>query len=116
MTEISLSLLSNIPSMVAWLIGVTLAIKMLRREGSKAERLLLIGCSLMLAEKFINPLLSGVVQSVMLEMIEQNTSRVVTAQTMGLIRLPLVVLTIVGLVCLLWAFWLKFWVKKREAV
>ncbi len=112
MAEIGLSLLGNIPGMVAWLTGVTLAIIMLRRGGAKAEILLLIGCGLMLAEKLINPLLSGLVRWVMSE---QGMSNVVTAQTMGLVRLPLVIMTIGALVCLIWAFWLKFWVKRKEA-
>ncbi len=111
MTEIGLSLLSNIPGMVAWFSGVMLAIIMLRRGGAKAEILLLIGCSLMLAEKLINPLLSGLVRWVMSEQVMSN---VVTAQTIGLVRLPLAVLSIAALVCLIWAFWLKFRIKRRE--
>ena len=112
MAEIGLSLLRNIPDLVAWLTGITLAIIMLRRGGAKAEKLLLIGCGLMLAVSLINPLLTGLVKWLMSG---RGMSNITTAQTMGLVRLPLAILSIAALVCLIWAFWLKFRLKRREA-
>ncbi len=111
MEDIGLSLLRNIPGIVAWLIGIILAIIMLRRGGAKAEKLLLIGCSLMLANKLISPLMSGLVRWAMYD---QSMSRVALSQAIGLASLPLAVLSIASLVCLIWAFWLKFRVMRQE--
>ncbi|MFC2072670.1 hypothetical protein ACFLUU_08260 [Chloroflexota bacterium] len=85
---------------------------MVRWGGGKAEKLFLIGCSLIFTSELANPLVGGLVKWLISE---RNMSRLATAQTMGLARLPLAILGLAGFVCLIWAFWLRFRVKRREA-
>ena len=113
MTEIETSLLRNIPELVAWLIGIVLAVLMVRRGGSKAEKLLLAGCSLMFTHSLASPLIGGVVQWLASE---QGMSNIYTAQTMGIARLiPGLLFGLTGFVCLVWAFWIRFRKGRREA-
>ena len=103
---VEISMLRYIPELVAWGIGIALAVLMVRRRGGKAEKLFLVGCSLMFAVQLARPLLSELMQSLMSK---QGMSNIDIAKTMGLaINLPFSVLTIAGLVCLVWAFWVRF--------
>jgi len=101
--------LRHIPELVAWAIGIALAIIMVRRGGSKAEKLLLSGCCLMFVIALIHPFLSGLVQWMRYEQILNS------AQSIGILySIPLGVLGIAGFVCLVIAFWLRFWRRKPE--
>jgi len=103
---IEISVFRYIPEIMAWGIGIVLAVLMLRQSGGKAEKLLLAGCSLMFFTKLASPLLHELVQ--WLEA-ERGMSNIDIAQTMGLaINLPFTILSIAGLVCLVWAFWMRF--------
>ena len=53
------SLLRHTPELLGWLVGVILALRMLRRGGGKAEKLFLIGCGLMFMTQIVIPFLSG---------------------------------------------------------
>ncbi|MFC1892996.1 hypothetical protein ACFLYR_03015 [Chloroflexota bacterium] len=108
-----LNMLRYAPELVAWLAGVVLAVIMVRRGGGKAEKLLLVGCSLMFAAKLATPLLYELVQGLLSE---QDIGNVAIAQSMGLIvSQPLFTLSLAGLICLFYAFWVKFWAKKQES-
>jgi len=97
------TLLGNIPILLAWLVGIALAVRMLRRGGAKAERLLLIGCSLMFVAQIASPFLTGL--SLWL-VHEQGMSR---ASASGLaISLPISILSMAGIVCLVYAFWTRW--------
>lgn len=101
------SLLQHIPELLAWLVGVVLAVHMLRRGSGKAEKLFLAGCCLMLAVQLASPLLSGLVSLLL-------RSGWRSPQTPALVlQLPVAVLGLAGIVCLVYAFWLRFWVRKR---
>ncbi len=95
--------LGNIPILLAWLVGIVLAVRMIKRGGGKAEKLLLIGCSLMFVAQVVKPFLTGLA----LWMVqEQGMSR---ASASGLaLSLPIGILGMAGIICLIWAFWLKF--------
>ena len=99
------ALLFKSPMLVAWIVGIVLAARMLKKGGGKAERLLLIGCCLMLAETLI----SSFTQVLLLWLIGE---RKVTAQdigfTMSIARIPLGIISLAGIVCLVYAFWIKF--------
>jgi len=111
MTEIGLSLFKDIPYIMAWFIGIVLSVKMLKTGGGRVEKLLLIGCCLMLAEIIIRPFIALGVEWFISG---QNLSNTAGAQVMGLARFPTVLLNFTAFVCLVWAFWLKFRVKKQE--
>jgi hypothetical protein len=109
---VEISMLRYIPELVAWGVGIVLAILMVRRGGIKAEKLLLAGCSLMFAVKLATPLLSELAQRLASE---RGMSNIAIAQAMGwAVSLPMSVLIIAGLVCLVIAFWLRFRAGRRK--
>ena len=109
---VEISMLRYIPELVAWGVGIVLAVLMVRRGGGKAEKLLLAGCSLMFVVKLAAPLLNEFVQWLGAE---RGMSNIDIAQTMGLaINLPFTILSIAGFVCLVIAFWVRFRTRKQE--
>jgi len=103
------SLLGSSPILVAWLVGIVLAVRMVRRGGGKAEHLLLIGCSLMFVAQIIRPFLTALTLWLVHE---QGMTR---AGASGLaLSLPISILSMAGIICLIYAFWVKF--KAREDV
>jgi len=103
------SLLRNTPELLAWLVGIVLAVFMVRQGGGKAEKLLLAGCSLMFAIQLVGPLLSQLAQWLVSE-------RDMSLITLGLVNsLPLFTLGIAGLVCLVYAFWVRFRAGRQES-
>jgi len=106
-----ISILRYIPELVAWGIGIILAVLMVRRGGGKTEKLLLAGCALMFISALASPLLSELVQSLMFEEGMSNLSR---AQMMSLIvSLPSGILSLAGFICLVYAFWVRFKIRGR---
>jgi hypothetical protein len=103
---INISTFRYVPELIAWAIGVILAVIMVRRGGLKAEKLLLAGCSLMFAADIISLLLGCMVP----RLHEQGIS----AQQFGLIMSISGIPSLAGLVCLVWAFLAKFR-KRRQA-
>ena len=99
------ALLGNIPMLLAWLVGIILAVRMLRRGGGKAERLLLIGCSLMFLAVIVRPFLTGLVLWLVTE---RGMTR---ASASGLFSLPASILSMTGIVCLILAFWIRWRIK-----
>jgi len=108
---ISLNLPRSIPEIIAWIFGIVLAVIMLRRGGSRAEKLLLAGCSLMLFTVLANPFVQGLIQYLISK---KDTTNLYSAQTLGWISMPMTILSLGGIVCLILAFWLKFWRKRKE--
>ncbi len=108
---VEISILRYIPELLAWIVGIVLAVFMLRRGGGKAEKLLLAGCSLMFFTKLASPLLHELVQSLMSE---RGMKNIDIAQTMGWVSLPMGILGLAGLVCLVLAFWARFRAGRQE--
>jgi hypothetical protein len=105
---VEISMLRYIPELVAWGIGLVLAVIMVTRGGGKAEKLLLAGCSLMLAVE----ILPIIIFSTLLRTDELKIS----ALEMGIIQSVAVGLpSLAGLVCLVLAFWFRFRRKRPEA-
>ena len=99
------ALLGNIPMLLAWLVGIVLAVLMLRR-GGKAERLLLAGCALMFVNQIVRPFLFGLSTWLVYE---HGISR---ASAAGLIvSIPTTILSVAGIICLLLAFWTRWKTK-----
>jgi hypothetical protein len=103
-------LLSNLPGLVAWGIGVTAAVVLLRRGGGLAEKLFLAGVCLMFFTTLAGPFLQGLGTWLM----HGASSFSVGARTYGLVLLPLSVFGLAGLVCLVWGFWLRFFRPRRQ--
>ena len=99
-------LLGSIPLLLAWLIGIVLAVRMLRRGGGKAEKLLLAGCSLMFVAQIVRPFLTGLALWLVAE---HGMTR---ASASGLTySLPISILSMAGIVCLILAFWTRWRTK-----
>ncbi len=100
------SLLASIPGLLAWLTGIVLAVLMLRRGGGKAEKLLLIGCSLLFVARIVRPFLTGLALWLVAE---HGMTR---ASVVGLtLSLPIGILDMAGIICLVFAFWLRWRTK-----
>ena len=105
------SLLTSVPGLLAWLTGIVLATLMLRRGGGKAEKLLLVGCSLMLVSLIARPFLQGL--AIWLTHTAPQMDR---AQAFGLLMsLPRGILDMAGIVCLILAFWVRWRTKVNAA-
>ena len=109
MDDITSSLIRIIPSLLVWVIGLVLSIKMLRRGGSKPEKLLLAGCSLILINTILNPF-----TRILLEtwMNQEDLSFSSISGMMVWISIPRGIISLAGFICLVMAFWIKFKVKK----
>jgi len=97
------SLLISIPVILAWLVGIALATRMLVRGGGKAERLLLAGCILMVAIQIARPFLTAL----SIRLISEHG--IARASAAGLVvSLPSGILGMAGIVCLVLAFWTRW--------
>jgi hypothetical protein len=112
-STISTSLLNAVPDIIAWTLGIVLAVMMIRRGGLKPEKLLLTGCCLMSAEIVLSP----IVRELVMNWIKgNNTSALSYGQAALYITIPQLVLSLAGFICLVVAFWIKFRVKKQETM
>ena len=106
------SLLFSSPMLAAWIVGIVIAARMLKAGGGKAERLLLVGCCLMLAERLISPFSTVLV----LWLVNRQEME---AQGFGLIisivNIPLSLISLVGIVCLVYAFWIRFKSHRQQS-
>ena len=103
-----------VPELLAWAIGIVLAVIMVQRGGAGLEKLLLAGCSLM----FVAPLIGVLLNNWLNRLIqEQDTSYIEAVQSPLWIALSIAIalLSLAGLVCLVWAFFARFRTKKQEA-
>ena len=101
------NLIPAAPYLAAWIAAIVFSVIMLRRGGGRAERFLLTGSCLMLANKLFSvptvlivPLLVGSGWS---------TDRVLPI--LSGVGLLLGLVSLAGIVCLVYAFWVKFEVK-----
>ena len=100
------ALLGNILVLLAWLVGIVLAVRMLTRGGGKAEKLLLAGCSLMFVAQIVTPFLSGLMVWLVAE------RGITRASASGLaFSLPIGILSMAAIICLIFAFWTRWKTK-----
>ena len=106
--------LPNILYLVAWIIAVFFAVRMLRYQGGRAERFLLVGASLMLINSMVT-FAAAVLRPWLIVWLAQIEN------TPGPASIPPLFLAIdslrgciflAGIVCLVYAFWIKF--KARQ--
>ena len=91
--------------LVGWIIAVVLVVIMLRRGGAKAERFLLIGSSLMLFRSLIAVSTASIVTWLTTS---GEMSNVEIASVLGLFGLVRGLIGLAGIICLVYAFWIKF--------
>ena len=101
-------LVSSAPSLVGWIVAVVLATIMLRRGGSRAERFLLIGASLMLLQSLVAIPTAALGTWLMIDKGVPNVKAASVLSIYGLIR---GCIGLGGIICLVYAYWVRF--KKR---
>ena len=106
------SLLFAAPYLAAWIAAIVLSVIMLRRGGGRAERFLLAGSCVMLAQKLFNVSASTVTQLLIIpSILERGWSRAMAASMLSYISVFFGLVSLAGIVCLVYAFWIKFKVK-----
>jgi positive regulator of sigma E activity len=113
-STIEISMLRYIPELVAWAIGVILAVIMVRRGGLKAEILLLVGCSLMLLAPLTGLALNGWLVQLLREQ-DRSYIEIMRHPAWIVFNVTIALLSLGGLVCLIWAFLARFRKKQPEA-
>ena len=105
------NLIPAAPYLAAWIAAIVLSVIMLRRGGGRAERFLLIGSCLMLASKLFNvPTVLIVPLSV-----DGGWGTDGALPVFSGVNLFLGLISLAGIVCLVYAFWIKFKVKSSES-
>ena len=98
------SLIGVAPSLAVWITVIVLAIFILRRGGGRAERFLIAGASL----KLVSNLLTIPTAAIVPLLIEKGAT--ITYATSLALSYDIVrdVVSMAGIICLVWAFWIKF--------
>ena len=97
-------LVSAAPSLVAWITAIILAAVFLRRRGGRAERFLLAGAGLML----VNSLLIIPGAAVVPYLVERGATMTDASSAAWSLNLVRGVIGMAGIICLVYAFWVKF--------
>ena len=96
---------SSAPRLVGWIVAVVLAAIMLKRGGGRAECFLVIGASLMLLGSFLDiptPAIS------MWLSVTRGMTNVEAASVLSVFSLVRGCISLAGIICLVYAFWVKF--------
>ncbi len=104
-------LVSSAPSLVGWIVAIVLATIMLRRRGSRAERFLLIGASLMLVQSII-AVPSAAIGTWL--MIDRGMPSVKAASVLSIYSLIRGCIGLGGIICLVYAYWARFKMKTDQ--
>jgi len=107
-------LIGVVPALILWIAVITLATIMLRRGGGRAERFLIAGAGI----KIISNLLSVPVAFIPLWLVDGGYSMDSAVSIASGCGIFLNVIGMAGIICLVYAFWVKFSTMKsgREAV
>ena len=97
--------ISAVPALVGWTVAVVLAAIMLRRGGARAERLLLIGASLMLLASILAVPKSAFATWLRIESEMTTVQIALRLAIFGLVRSTI---SLTAIICLVYAFWMKF--------
>ncbi len=115
-SELFKSLLFASPYLAAWIVAIILSVIMLRRGGGRAERFLLAGSCLMFAQKLFVVPVSTVTQLLVIpSLLERGWIVQRASMVLSYIGLFFGLFSLAGIVCLVYAFWIKFKVKSSES-
>ena len=101
------SLITAAPFLAAWSVAIIMTVIMLRHGGGRAERFLLSGSCLMLVSTLFTVPMAAIVPW----LVEGGASRVEAASVISGFNLFRGLVGLVGILCLVYAFWIKFKVK-----
>ncbi|GAI82847.1 unnamed protein product, partial [marine sediment metagenome] len=94
--------------LIAWIVAVVFAVKMVRNGGGRPERFLLIGISLMLAASVIGSATAGISGWLFPSLAERGIDFRSIAQVFSAISIIRACIGLAGIVLLVYAFWQKF--------
>ena len=97
-------LINAAPSLVIWIAAIVLATVLLRRGGGRAEKFLLTGAGVMLVSSLL--MIPGIV--VVPYLVERGAPMTDAASASWSLNLLRNVIGMVGIICLVYAFWVKF--------
>jgi len=100
-------LINTAPSLAIWIAAVILATVLLRRRGGRAEKFLLAGAALML----VNSILIIPGGAVVPYLVERGATMTDASSAIWSLNLLRGVIGMAGIVCLVYAFWVKFKTK-----
>ena len=100
--------------LIAWIVAVVFAMKMVRNGGGRPERFLLIGVSLMLAASVIGTATAGISVWLFPSLAEGGIDFRSIARVFGAISIIRTCIAVAGIVLLVYAFWQKF--KARQTL
>jgi len=103
-------LVSSAPPLLGWIVAVVLAAIILRRGGGRAERFLLGGALLMLVQSLIT--IPTTALSIWLT-IDRGMTNVEAASILSILGLVRGCIGLAGIICLVYAFWVKFRLGKQ---
>jgi hypothetical protein len=103
------SLIPAAPYLAAWIAAIVFSVIMFRRGGGRAERFLLTGSCLMLASR----LLSVPTVLIVPLLVDSGWSTDRALPVLSGVGLFLGLVGLAGIVCLVYAFWVKFEVKSN---
>jgi len=99
------SFITAAPAMAGWIVAIVLAAIMLRRGGAKAERFLLIGACLMLLASILSVPTQALGMWLRIGREMPVTQVASWVSIFGLVR---GLIGLAGIICLVYAFWVKF--------
>ena len=98
------------PNLAGWIVVIILATIMLRRDGGRAERFIIAGASLKLFSNLLNIPAAAIVPW-LIHGGATITDATLTDSIYGMLR---GVVSMVGIICLVYAFWVKFGAERQE--
>jgi uncharacterized membrane protein len=100
------------PALALWIAVIVFAVIMLRRGGGRAERFLIAGASL----KIISNLLGIPVAFIPLWLVDRGYSTDSAVSIASNCSIALNVIGMAGIICLVYAFWVKFKARDLEGI
>jgi len=111
MSEVQVVVFGILPStisLIAWVVAVIFAVKIIRNGGGRPERLLLIGICLMLAGSVIGSAWAGLNPLLVRKLIAAGTENISIAMISSAINVVRGLISLAGIILLVYAFWQRF--------
>ena len=102
------SVLPSLIYVVAWVVAIVFAVRMVRRDGDRPERFLLIGVCLMLGSSVVQSITAGLSAWLPPKLIEAGTHYRTVGMIFSAISFVRGLISLAGIVFLVYAFWRKF--------
>lgn len=93
---------------IAWVVAIVFAVRMVKHGDGRPERFLLIGLSLMLASSVINSTWAGLNPWILPKLREVGVDLVSIAQVFSAVSIVCGCISLAGIILLVYAFWQKF--------